>query len=418
MPVNFFQYIEHEKQSSGEPLADYIGKDMLESFNPDATKYLCLDQSLTANYFIGMRWIEWVKDGKKDKGVIWVKPKNKNIPFERLLWKCLNHPVVSNHLSDCYAIFPDEPSIPLQEQDSDFITPLLIIDFLVRVNKIARKGLRKSFISHSTILHSRVKGKINIKETIKHQLNKNTITQNHCSFQLHTTNCIENQILKAALIQSKKYIYRYMRDRSNIIELLNTSLFTFDEVETKTITAVDFNNITHSAFYKEYKPALKLANLILKGLGFSVNSDISIKDKTVPPHYINMPELFERYCEVLLREKYPDTLAGYQYTGFSETRLGKSKQRPDFIIPSENMIADSKYKYWIEGSSDIEGMKQLSLYARHTTALKKLDQNNKLPVLQILYPSETGINSIDFKNEKNVSEKEYIDIYKLPINIH
>jgi hypothetical protein len=119
-----------------------------------------------------------------------------------------------------------------------------------------------------------------------------------------------------------------------------------------------------------------------------------------------------------LRKKYPDTLAGYHQTGYSETRLGRSRLRPDFIIPSENRIVDSKYKYWIEGSNDIHGLMQLSLYSRHDKALQFLNNESKNPILQIIYPSKDGDYEIDFSKSMNQSIEEYEEIYKYPVMIN
>jgi 5-methylcytosine-specific restriction enzyme subunit McrC len=424
----FFIFREHSSQvnDNGRVLSKLISNNISEyQLSSDNLKYLGLNEKFKADYFIGMRWIEWQEEDSKQKGIIWVKPKHDDIPYEQLLWKCLDHPVVCNHLDQCYEIFPDEPAIPLMDNTKDFITPLLITDFLVRVQKIVKKGLKLGFVNVKDTLNYKIKGKILVNQTIKYQLKKSTITEIHCSYQVHTTNCIENQILKAALLQSQKYIYRFLKDRNNIKDLLHYNLAAFNEVNVTSINHSDFITINHSAFYKEYKPALHLAKLIMKGLGFSINSDISRKDKTVPPFYINMPELFERYCEVILRNQYPDTLAGYQYTGLSETRLGKSRQRPDFIIPSENRIVESKYKYWIKGSNDIGGLLQLSLYSRHEKAIEKLNNKVKRPKLQFLYPNDKGATTIKFDDEVNQGNngvnkkiKDYPDIFKYPLSLN
>jgi len=416
----FFIFEEHSKQREVDEkrlsilLSNGLKDIGLSSKN---MQYLGLNEEFESNYFIGMRWIGWQENELEQKGVIWVQPKHAKIPYEKLLFKCLNHPKVCGHLDQCYEIFPDEPEIPVPKDFDDYITPLLITDFLVRIQKIARKGLKKGFVTVHNTLNNKIKGKILVNQTINHQLKKNNITQTHCSYQIHTEDCTENRILKAALLQSQKYIYRFMQDREQIKDLLNYNLTTFEEVKSVSINLSDFNDINHSAFYKEYKPSLILAKRILKGLGFSLNSDISLKNKTIPPFYINMPELFERYCEVLLRNKYPDTLAGYQYKGFSETRLGKSKLRPDFIIPSENRIVDSKYKYWINGGNDIGGLMQLSLYSRHKKAIELLNSSGKIPTLQFIFPKNDGELEINFETDKNKSVHEYFEIFKYPLSL-
>jgi 5-methylcytosine-specific restriction endonuclease McrBC regulatory subunit McrC len=131
-----------------------------------------------------------------------------------------------------------------------------------------------------------------------------------------------------------------------------------------------------------------------------------------------MPELFERYCEALLRGRYDDLLAGYGRDDSSETKSGHRLKRPDFLLPSLNMIIDSKYKFRIENSIGEEDLRQLSLYGRYMPILSNLKNNLKRPVLQFLYPSEDGYETIDLEdNNANREERGFIKIKKYPVKI-
>lgn len=419
--IPFFIFEEHSVQKAGESesLGELLRKSSIADYklSNDNRVYLGLDENFRVSYFVGMRWITWKEGDAAKKGVIWVKPKHGNIPYERLLWRCLDHPVVCYHLADCYQIFAEEPSIPLDREENDFITPLLITDFLVRVQKIVKAGIKRSFVNTQDILNNRVKGKILVDQSCRLHLKKNQISQVHCSYHVHTSDCIENQILKAALLQAQKYIYHYLNGRDSLKDVLRYNLNAFDDVSLKKINYIDFHSLHHNSFQKEYVPALNLARLILEGIGFSINSDISLMPGTVPPFYINMPELFERYCEVLLREKFEGVLSGYSYEGFSETRLGRSRLRPDFIIPSQNMIIDSKYKYWISDARDVDGIIQLSRYSRHRKALATLPEGGYFSKLQFLYPKDDGESEIDFDSIKNEQDNEYPEVFKYPLSL-
>jgi hypothetical protein len=65
------------------------------------------------------------------------------------------------------------------------------------------------------------------------------------------TDCLENRILKAALLQTQKYIYRTMSDRTNIRIILHYNLIAFDEVTSESINPVDFQKVKNNAFYRE-----------------------------------------------------------------------------------------------------------------------------------------------------------------------
>jgi hypothetical protein len=421
----YFRFREHEAQDSSAPvlLEDIVDRGLWQPptkgndyFN---ITYKQKDgaKKLTAGYFIGVRQFNWEDRGQKRKGVIWVLPKRESLQPEKLLWKCLENSKVRNHLEKCYEIFIDEEPVPIPPGVSDYLTPLIITDFVLRLYAIVKKGIRKSFVQVEQTLHNRVKGKILINRTIKGHLRKNTVNAIDCSFQVQSPDIPENRILKAAFIQCSRYINSRI---SGFYRIKNLLPYCFPPLENvgERIGENDFNSIHYSPFYKEYKPALKLARVLLKKFGFSVNSKDDLKNETLP-FRIDMPELFERYCEALLRERYDDLLAGYGREGYSETRSGSRCMRPDFLLPSLNMIIDSKYKFWVENSIGEEDLRQLSLYGRYKPLLDKLENGYESPMLQFLYPSEDGCEIINFEdNIVNKEEKDFIDIKKYPVKIN
>ena len=417
----YFIFKEHGYQDNHEAglLKNKI-RNNVELFNASHkepnSKYLGLNSNFQAYYYIGMRWVQYEDQGELKNGVIWVKPKEPGISYEALLYSCLMDPIVSRYLDNCYGVYPEEPSIIIPNDYLDFLTPLLISDFLRKVQIIVKKGLKKEFVPTTELLNNKIKGKILIKKTLRQQLKAKTLTKTVCSYQHHTIDCLENQIIKAALLQVKKYIFKYQKDKWILKKLVNYNLAAFQQVSTVSIKPTDFSAITFNVFYKGYKKAIELSRFILKSFGFSINSDIEKGFQTVPPFYINMPELFERYCEVLLRSKFSDTKAGYERTGYSETRASIHKLRPDFIIPSQNLIIESKYKYWIESANDIEGIKQLSLYARNNKVLELLNNNEKKPDLLFLYPDHNGYKIIDL--EYLSSYKDFNRIFRYPIKVN
>jgi 5-methylcytosine-specific restriction endonuclease McrBC regulatory subunit McrC len=206
---------------------------------------------------------------------------------------------------------------------------------------------------------------------------------------------------------------------SGFREIKNLLPYCFPPLENvgETITEHDFNSIHYSPFYNEYKPALKLARVLLRKSDFSVHADNDLKNKTLP-FRINMPELFERYCEALLRDRYDDLLAGYGKEGYSETQSGHRRKRPDFLLPSLNMIIDSKYKFWQKDTIGGEDLGQLSFYGRYKPLLNKLENDCERPTLQFIYPAEDGREAIDLEDvTANREEKNFIKIKKYPVKI-
>jgi 5-methylcytosine-specific restriction endonuclease McrBC regulatory subunit McrC len=365
-------------------------------------KYLGIHQEfeynevkLKSHYFIGYRWLSEDKEE-----YIHIAPKcyqNCRADYLKMLLECFKDSIVSKKLGDSYEIFFHEKWIEIQNEQ-DEITPLLILHFLKIVNNIAHKGLKKGYIRIDENLASKIKGKILINQTIKHNYMKSRIDKTVCNHQIFTVNCIENQILKTALVQCTKNLHGVRNN--DISKLLKQNINAFELIETKEVFDSDFYKIKHSPFYKDYKEALKLSQMIFKRFGFSLNSSSIKYQHRIPPFYINMPELFERYVEVQIRKKAPDLIDGNRDIKF------EFDMRPDFLLPSKNMIIDAKYKYWYEHINENDKFKddyqQLSLYGRAHTIRKRIElPNDEEAKLVFIYPKNDA--------RKDISLDSYCD---------
>ena len=384
--------------------------------NSDAT-YLGLHQEfdnfevvLKSHYYIGYRWI--------DDSYIHVSPKyhyDHQADYLEMFLLCLKDPIVSKKLDETYKIFFDEKWIE-KEDDKDEITPLIILHFLKIIEKLIQKGLKKGYIKVTENLTSKIKGKISINQTIKQNHFKNRFDKTVCTYQLYTVNCLENQILKTALLQCARNLNGIQND--DISKTLRKNISAFEQIETKEVFANDFTKIKYSPFFKEYQEALKLADMILKRFGFTLNSSATKLKHKIPPFYIDMPELFERYVEVKLREKYKNHLqAGYSRKDGNSYTWGL---RPDFIVKDKKLIIDAKYKYWFENSDKNNKFKddyqQLSLYGRVKEIREDINlSSNEEATLIFIYPlkdagEDINIDSIQPSSEFNNIKKVGISI--------
>lgn len=360
-----------------------------------------------ANYIIGVYWL------KEGESIIKIKPKKKNIDFFTILDEILKHPKVNKHLDSCYTIYDDKPKIKVEKQYKEIINIFLLLHFLRLVKKITEKGLKKGYIRITENLTSKIKGKILVNKTVKNNHFKSRQDKTYCNYQIFSTNCIENQLIISTLESISPIIYSL--HNKNMANLMNQIKPYFRTVNRIHLSAQTFKNIKHTNFFIEYKKVIKLAEQIYKNITQSIETTDT--NSFIFPFIINMPELFERYCEVKLRERYSDLLAGYGKEGYSETKTRDWKLRPDFLLPSKNMIIDSKYKFWYKNRSNAENIKtdfqQLSLYARHIEILKKIKiqpKNNIIPSLVFIYPN-IEINDRDEANE--IDGKEHIDLDRL-----
>jgi len=329
--------------------------------------------------------------------------------------ECLNEPTVSKHLTETYKIFPEQELIEIDRED-DLITPFLVIHYIKILEKIVKKGLKKGYIRETKNLTSKIKGKILVNKTFMNNHMKNRVDKTYCDYQNYTINCLENQILKTALEQSLKYLSIVKNEL--IGNIIKKNLNAFELVETKEVFESDFIKIKNSPFYCEYKDAISLARLIFKILGYSLQANIVTGKVKIPPFYINMPELFERFVEVKLREKFNnDLICGYNSFDLEHNSYVWGL-RPDFIVKNNNMIIDAKYKYWF-GFYDNDYLKndyqQLSLYGRILDLKNDISPKEKQePKLFFIYPNLIT-NEIDFENLE--SNKDFYNIYKLGLKI-
>jgi 5-methylcytosine-specific restriction endonuclease McrBC regulatory subunit McrC len=382
-------------------------------------KYLGLHQEvdnyevkLKSYYYIGYRWF----DEEKEE-YISISPKiyeGKKADYLAMYLECLKDPIVSQKLDESIKIFYNEKWIETKQTEID-INPFIIFQFLKVVKKISQKGLKKGYIKVTENLTSKIKGKILVNQTIKQNHFRNRLDKTVCNHQIFTINCVENQIIKTALLQSGRHLQRVAS--SEISKMLKQNLNAFELVDKREVFDSDFRTIKHSPFYKDYKEALHLAQMIFKRFGFSLNASNEEKQTKFPPFYINMPELFERYVEVKLRKQYNDILDG--------NRLEKKlafEMRPDFLLPSKNMIIDAKYKYWFEqniGSNFKDDFQQLSLYGRENTIrddYMNLKDSNEEAILLFIYPKINTSNEIDENKFKSVEKFNNIKIFSINIS--
>jgi 5-methylcytosine-specific restriction enzyme subunit McrC len=336
------------------------------------------EKQLKTSYFIGACWLA------ENKLALQVEPKIQNLDYLTMFLKCFEYPKVSRELSTIYRIDFNQPKIELASDDFA-ITPLLIIHFLQVVKAIARKGLKKNYYPVEQNLNAKIKGKININKTLKHNIFK---AQNHktiCNYQAFGIDCLENRLLKKALKFVQSYLLQTnIETNNNLTQTLAYCLAPFELVSDE-IDIHSLKILKNNAFFKEYSEALKLAKMILKN--FSYNLKNTQTKELTPPFWIDMSLLFEKYIYTLLLD---DNQVEYQVKGNYGT--------VDFLM--DNLIIDAKYKpkYANRKKDDyvykIEDIRQLSGYGRDEKIRKKLNLNEKIAKCLIIYPLKNGKNKL------------------------
>ncbi|MCH6236669.1 McrC family protein [Cognataquiflexum rubidum] len=328
-----------------------------------------------------------------------------------MLFQALQEPEVRDHTQELFEIKFDSPWIPLNRKQ-DLISPLIMIQFMNLVKDIVRKGLKKSYYKVEKNLYAKVKGKVLVGQTIKHNLVKNKNLNTYCQYEEFGVNGIENRILKKALVYIRRYMttFKGLSQEPFFQETFNYIQPAFQDVSEE----VGLNDIKHlkfNPFYKNYEKAIELAKLILQRFSYNLNTIQDQDTILTPPFWIDMSKLFELYVLGKLRNRFPiKSQMLYQF--------GDRANSLDFILNSDGyqMVIDAKYKSKYSHHFVTEDIRQVSGYAR----LKKVhnhfgfDEGTLIDCL-IIYPDmENGFEKIP-DNLHQFPVNDYFGTYKLGI---
>ena len=424
---------------TGENLSDEKVKkslgDNAANLGSDSREYLGVHfegEKLMASYFVGQVWL------KENDSVLQKSPKRQDkVDYFKMTAECLSHPIVGKHIladndDQCFYFDTEKAPIPLDQKLKKPIILLLVAQYLKELFWLCKRHLRRGFPRVERNLTGRCKGRVLIKENIIHNSARGRFDRLYCQYQIHTMDTLENQILRAALEQSIRVLRTYAAKDSlkALWGWANEPANTLSGVKLRRIYPSEFHQIRYSGSLKVYKKPHALARMILRTLGSDPNRPKEFNKIELPPFSINMNELFERYCDVLLRKHYK----GIKELWVGYTNLGKQKDvqlRPDYLIrKSKKAIIDAKYKYdW--GSSERKDVYQVLAYSRHKGVLKWLwnlednneftdDLNEKCPdAIYILYPEDhQETNEVNLDLEQNFYKQIsgfVLPIYKCPI---
>ena len=374
---------------------------------------------LQAGYYVGALWLvkhqkfvyiepkmnkKQIAEGSHIQGEEWAE-----IDYLKML---LSITVLDpKDTQDLIKIYWDEPPITI-EQQKDTLTPFLMVQFLLLLKRIVRKGLKKSYYTVEENLNSRIKGKIQLAKHLKKNVFKNKLTAHVCRYQEFGMDNLENRFLKKVLqfiISFKNTHANYFAGKDKSICELITYCSPYFELISEEIDVENLKKLTPNTFFKEYEEAIRIGKHILKRFSYNITETTQQK-VTIPPFCIDMPKLFELYVYKKLQEQFGREAVTYHLTA-DYTEL-------DFLLntPEYKMVIDAKYKPIYEDSRVIDDIRQVSGYARLEAVYNEFKiEENKLIDCLIIYPSLEENKELNFKKLDTI--KNYVKIYKQGISI-
>ena len=373
---------------------------------------------LQAGYYIGALWL--VKHHK----FVYIEPKmNKKQIAEGSLqeeeWAEIDYLKMLLSITgldpkdtqDLIKIYWDEPPITI-EQQKDTLTPFLMVQFLLLLKRIVRKGLKKSYYTVEENLNSRIKGKIQLAKHLKQNVFKNKLTAHVCRYQEFGMDNLENRFLKKVLqfiISFKNTHANYFAGNDKSIRELITYCSPYFELISEEINIENLKKLTPNTFFREYEEAIRIGKHILKRFSYNITETTQQK-VAIPPFWIDMPKLFELYVYKKLQEQFGREAVTYHLTA-DYTEL-------DFLLNTSEykMVIDAKYKPIYEDNRVIDDIRQVSGYARLERVYQKLGlkDSNELIDCLIIYPSLDEDTNFNLKDKKIT---RYRNIYKQGISI-
>lgn len=312
------------------------------------------------------------------------------INYLKMLLEAMADATVSKECGDLVKIEWDEIRVPIP-QEQDQLTPFLVVQYLQLLQRIVRKGLKKSYYNVQENLSNRVKGKILVSAQIKNNILRNRLTQTHCSYQQFGEDSIENRFLKKVLSFVASYVENntetFKGNEGTVLHLINYTRPAFEHVGNK-IVEEQLRHLKHSPFFKEYKEAIQIGQYILKRFAFNITQTTEKKVKT-PPFWIDMPLLFELYVyQKLLQANGNDTdKIRYQFSTYGNAL--------DILVKDgdRSMIIDAKYKLHYKHNHVHQDIRQVAGYARLKRVREELEIKDDRHIdCLVIYPDmENGI---------------------------
>jgi 5-methylcytosine-specific restriction endonuclease McrBC regulatory subunit McrC len=380
---------------------------------------------LSVWWFVGQVWIPL---GNK-REVLRVMPKFGNLKPVQMYAECMTHPVVRTHLDDCIYFYWDET--PIRVEDSNHpITLLVIMRYLCLLHELCQKHLRLIITPMEANLTGRIRGKPLVQPTLRMNHARGRLDRTYCRFQVQSVDTLPNQILVAALHQAVKFLFQSTLQDQALSHLATFSANALTGVTLRRILPTDFQGLQYGGFLRPYREPHRWARLVLRLLGSDPLEEIArVRETALPPFAIDMKELFERYCEVKLRNVSNQNVV---WVGYKRNKLGSQLQvRPDFLVRADNFrwVVDAKYKDDWSWNHDEhrQDVYQVVSYCTHRNVLRELGlglDSGDRPTAVILYPAAAGDQASDQRhgldlqaapNQMNVLHDFEVDILRVPV---
>lgn len=245
----------------------------------------------------------------------------------------------------------------LYETSHDLL-PVLVSFFARTAETTLARGLYHSYREQHDLLVA-LRGRVDVAR----QLTRPGLAiPTACRFTEFTADLVENSYLKAAVSRSLRVAGVQPADRHRLMR----HLVTLEDVGDVRHRPSDFDDVVFTRLNEHYRPALRLARLVLENLTLQD----AIGEVTASSFMLDMNKLFERFITERLRRALRRRLVVKdQHVGYLDKER-RVKIQPDLLFGPEGsprFVADIKYK--LTGESAGGSNADLYQLLAYTTAL-------------------------------------------------
>jgi len=298
--------------------------------NPDAKgaipKFLGLNYAGDVSYYVGAAWLV------ENQTALIVHPKFDDIDFVSIFSAAFSDDIDDiDYLQNSYSINFSAPPIEDKTLDS-ILSPLIVAHFICVIKRLLLKGLRKQYIIREENLKNKTKGHVLPFKTFQKNVIRGHAEKTYCRFQEYSCDTPENRLLKKALIAAVSLV----GNAQGLLIPLRKALSAFHDVS-ENATFQPVKSFRKDKLHTDYPEAIRLAKIILRKKDFSISQNGSVKH-LVPEFAIDMSRIFEFYTLSWLRKNVNTKVLFQEEAGI----MGIC----DYLIPTEKLIIDAKYKYY------------------------------------------------------------------------
>ncbi|MDO4190528.1 MAG: hypothetical protein Q4D14_02410 [Bacteroidales bacterium] len=331
-----------------------------------------------SSYLVGAAWL---KQGHRPLVVL---PKFPKIDYLKILADVLSDDLAPEYFADAYRINFDAPSIQ-EEALNSVLTPLMVVHFLSSVKRLLKHGLKRSYIIREENLNAKVKGHILSLRNLQKNVIRGHAEDVLCRYQEYSLDYAENRLIKRAMLAARSMLMSLHSSNNTLLFKLQQMLVAFDGVSSD-ITPSSVKNIKKDKLHGEYPETIVLAKFILRRTDYSISEGSNQTLASVPEFSIDMSRIFEFHVLSLLKKQFKEGSVLFQVPlGF----MG----RCDYIVTSQNLIIDAKYKAWYNNPltklEDLRAdIREIAGYARSQKVQKLMGTSTEQqPKCLIVYPN-------------------------------